>query len=372
MILKELQLTNFRNYSSLKINFSPNVNIICGNNAQGKTNLIESIYILGLVKSHRTSIDNSIIKSGMDRGKIKGVFEKNKIKTKYEVILENQKKILKINNLEVKKLNEYLNNNINIIIFYPQDLKIVQGSPEDRRDYLNIELGQLSNNYLKILLDYNKLLKIRNDYLKKMNMHIKVDLNYFDIITNYLIDKAIIICKMRNKFINELNLEAEKIFFDITNKSKFTILYKTNFYFKEEDSKKIMFEKYKENLEKEINIGSTLLGPHRDDLQLLLENSDLKYFGSQGQQKIAVLSMKLSEIEIFKKYKETKPLILLDDVFSELDNIKKKNIVKYLQENIQVIITTTDLKSINKKICEKARIFKIKNGNLENIEEVEK
>ena len=370
MFLKELVLKDYRNYDSIKMKFCPTINIICGNNAQGKTNLLESIYVLGLTKSHRLNGDNNLIKTGMTQCKIKGTIEDNKNKETYEVIINEEKKILKINNFEVKKTSEYISKNINIIIFYPQDLEIIQGSPSIRRNYLNLELSQLSDNYLKILIEFNKILKIRNDYLKKMYRNIKVDINYFNIITGYLIDKAIILCKMRDKFINEINNNCDNIFYEITKKEHFNIEYKTNFDFKSENSKEVMTEKYQKIIKKEIKMGSTLVGPHRDDLIFNLEKVDLKEFGSQGQQRIAVLSMKLSEIDIFEKYKQRKPLLLLDDVFSELDNVKKKNIINYLKRDIQVIITTTDLRNINKKVYENGKVFKIKEGKVINLEEV--
>ncbi len=373
MYLEKLLLQNFRNYSSLNIKLNPHVNIIYGNNAQGKTNLLESIYVLGLTKSHLLQLDNHLITTGKEFYKIKGIVKKNKIKTTYEVNCNLNKKILKIDGQEIKKISDYINNSLNIIIFYPEDLEIIKGSPNIRRNFLNLELSQLSNNYLKILNEFNKLLKIRNEYLKKMSKNQSYDKTYFNIITNYFVDKSLIIYKMRKKFVEKLNENCGKIFFEITKLSDFHIEYITNFINENsENQKKEMLEKLDKNIEKEIKFGSTLYGPHRDELEFFLSENNLKIYGSQGQKRMAVLSTKLAEIDIFKKFKNTNPILLLDDVFSELDDIKKNNIIKYLADDIQVIITTTDLKKINKKKFNSVNIFKIKNGEIIKTEEVEK
>ena len=368
MYLDELQLQNFRNYDSLKIKFNSHVNIIYGNNAQGKTNLLESIYVLGLTKSHL--LDNNLIQNGKNSCKIKGTVKKNKLKTKYEINYMNEKKTLKIDNQEIKKITEYINNSLNIIIFYPEDLEIIKGAPNNRRNFLNLELSQLSDNYLKLLTEFNKLLKIRNDCLKKMAKNIEVDNTYFQIITNYFVDKSVLIYKMRKKFIDKLNENCGKVFEEITKLPNFRIEYVTNY--EVDDIKNNLLNKLNKNLKKEIKLGSTLYGPHRDELEFYLGNNNLKIYGSQGQKRMAVLATKLAEIPIFKQFKNTNPILLLDDVFSELDDIKKNNVIKYLAEDIQVIITTTEIKKINKKKFSSVSIFKIKNGEIIRTEEVEK
>jgi len=371
MVLNELQLVNFRNYDSLKIKLNPHVNIFYGNNAQGKTNLLESIYVLGLTKSHLLTLENSIIKDNKTQCKIKGIVKKNNINTKLEISIVDNIKNLKIDNNQIKKISDYIISSLNIIFFYPEDLEIIKGSPNIRRNFLNINLSQLSDNYLKILTEYNKLLKIRNEYLKKMNKNIPVDNTYFQIITNYLIDKAVIIYKMRSKFIDKINENCEKIFYKITSLKGFKVIYVSNFCNDISTIKEDLLKKLNKNIKKEIKLGTTLYGPHRDELEFYLEEKNLKQYGSQGQKRLAVLSMKLAEIEIFKQYKGENPILLLDDVFSELDDIKKNKIIQYLSNNIQVIITTTDLKKINKKKFEKLSIFKIKNGEVIKKEEVE-
>ena len=370
MYLEKLSLQNFRNYTSLNIKLNPHVNIIYGNNAQGKTNLLESIYVLGLTKSHLFQLDNHLITSGKEFYKIKGIIKKDNIKTQYEIFGNINSKILKIDRKKKKKVTDYINNSLNIIIFYPEDLEIIKGSPNLRRNFLNLELSQLSNNYLKILNEFNKLLKIRNEYLKKMAKNINIDRTYFSIITNYFVDKSLIIYKMRKKFVEKLNENCGKIFEEITKLPNFHIDYITN-YIDDNIEKDSFLKKLTDNLEKEIKFGSTLYGPHRDELEFFLGEKSLKIYGSQGQKRMAVLATKLSEIPIFQNFKGTNPILLLDDVFSELDDIKKNNIIKYLSEDIQVIITTTDLKKINKKKFASVNIFKIKNGEVIKTEEVE-
>lgn len=374
MYLDELKLNNFRNYKSLKVKLNPHVNIIYGNNAQGKTNLLESIYILGLTKSHFLNNDDHFIREGQQSGKIVGTLKKNKFKSKLEISINPAGKSLKIDNEEIKKVSDYILSSLNIIIFYPEDLEIIKGSPNNRRNFLNLELSQLSDNYLKILTEYNKLLKIRNDYLKKMAKQIKVDETYFQIITNYLVDKALLIYKMRKKFVNKLNENCGKVFYEITKLENFNIKYIPNFVFEEDETKfkENLLAKYKTNLKKEIKLGTTLYGPHRDEIEFYLKDKNLKVYGSQGQKRLAVLSMKLAEIEIFKQYKNTTPILLLDDVFSELDDTKKNNIIKYIAEDIQVIITTTELKKLDQKKFSSAKIFKIKDGEVILTKEVEK
>ncbi len=372
MILKELSIINFRNYKNISINLSPKINIIYGNNAQGKTNLLESIYVLGITKSHRSFIDNNLIKSGEKKSKIKGIVKIENLNTTLEVNIENKNKQLKIDNNDIKKVSDYISK-MNIIIFYPEDLELIKGSPAIRRRYINLELAQLYPNYLILISEYNKLLKIRNEYLKKMQKNISVDNNYFCILTNYLIEKAVNIYIYRKKFIDQINFNATKIFKNISELDNFYIKYKPNIDFDKYEKdylKKILDEKIKKAYQNEIKIGSTLFGPHKDDFEFYIDNFNLKNYGSQGQQRVAILSLKLSEIEIFKNERNTEPILLLDDVFSELDDIKKNNLLLHINDNIQTIITTTDLKNIDAEIIKQSKIINIDNGMIVNKEEV--
>lgn len=372
MILKKIELLNFRNYEKLSTRFYKGINIIYGDNAQGKTNLLESIYVLGITKSHRSFIDNSLIKNSMNRASISGTINNGGLDVNLKVIIDNKKKLLKIDNSTIKKVSDYISN-MNIIIFYPEDLELLKGSPQIRRKYFNLELSQLYSNYYIVLNEYNKLLKIRNEYLKKMCKNINVDKYYFDILTNYLVDKAIIIMKIRNKYIEKINNYCESIFFDIMKIKNFKIKYipSIDVDFSDDEKNKILLKNlYDEKLNYDIKMCSTTFGPHKDDFEFLLDEYNLKNYGSQGQQRIAVLCLKLAEIQIFKKFKNTTPILLLDDVFSELSDDKKNNLMKYISKDIQTIITTTELNNLDKKLVKKSKLFKIENGKLIKVKEV--
>ena len=289
-----------------------------------------------------------------------------------KVIIDNKKKLLKIDNSTIKKVSDYISN-MNIIIFYPEDLELLKGSPQIRRQYFNLELSQLYSNYYIVLNEYNKLLKIRNEYLKKMCKNINVDKYYFDILTNYLVDKAIIIMKIRNKYIEKINNYCESIFSDIMKIKNFKIKYipSIDVDFSDDEKNKILLKNlYDEKLNYDIKMCSTTFGPHKDDFEFLLDEYNLKNYGSQGQQRIAVLCLKLAEIQIFKKFKNTTPILLLDDVFSELSDDKKNNLMKYISKDIQTIITTTELNNLDKKLVKKSKLFKIENGKLIKVKEV--
>lgn len=371
MYIKKLKLHNFRNYKNLVFTLTKGINIIYGENAQGKTNLLESIYVLGLTKSHRSFIDNSLINNENDYLTIEGIINNNKIDDKLNIYIDNRNKILKYNNNNIKKVSDYLSI-MNIIIFSPDDLEIIKGSPQIRRKYINLELSQLYSNYYVILNEYNKILKIRNEYLKKINKRISIDKNYINILTGYLIDKSIMIYKMRNKFIKKINEHCNRIYKDIMNLEGFNIKYCKNIEFdlNNPNLKNYLLEEYNKKLDYDIKLCSTSIGPHKDDIEFYLNDKNLKFYGSQGQQRVGVLALKLAEIEIFKKYKETTPILLLDDIFSELDDIKKNNLLKYISRDIQTIITTTDLNNLDKKLIKKSKLFNINNGNIIKIKEV--
>lgn len=373
MYIKNIQLSKFRNYESFSIDLNKGINIIYGDNAQGKTNLLESIYVLALTKSHRSFIDNNLIKSGEKNSVIKGKINIDNIDSNLEINLLSKNKILKIDNNIIKKVSDYISK-FNIIIFYPDDLELIKGLPNVRRRFLNLEISQLYSNYLDILNDYNKILKMRNDYIKLINKGEALNMDYFNILTNYYIEKAVIIYQIRNKFINKINLISENIFKNISGLDNFNIKYKTSIIidsFNKDDLKNNLSEIVKKSYDKEIKLKSTLFGPHKDDLEFYIADKNIKTYGSQGQQRMAVLTLKLSEIEIFKGYTGNYPILLLDDVFSELDDNKKNNLLNYIKNDIQTIITTTDLENIDSKIIDNAKLIKIKNGQVVNVEEVE-
>lgn len=366
MYIRDISLINFRNYKELHLKLKKGINIIYGNNAQGKTNLLESIYVLALTKSHRSFIDNNLIKEQETISKIEGNLDINNIISNFKIVINKKTKKLQIDNDEIKKISNYISK-LNIIIFYPEDLDLIKGSPSNRRRFLNLELSQLNNNYLNILNDYNKILKMRNDYIKLIFNENTSDYDYLNILTDYLIERAIKIYQYRNKFIIELNQKSQKIFKNISELDKFNIKYKNSLNFQNyetENIRKKLKEYYQNNFEREIRFKTTLIGPHRDDIEFYIDKFNLKNYGSQGQQRMAVLALKLSEIEIFYEIKKEYPILLLDDVFSELDDSKKNNLLSYIKEEMQTIITTTDLKNIDNSIICKSKLIEIENGKV--------
>ena len=366
MILSKINLYNFRNYHKINVQFGPKMNILIGQNAQGKTNILEAVSILALTKSHGGGNEGNLIKMGEEKAILKGRVKTGRILNDLEIQLMDGNKKIQVNQDKVSRLADYISY-LNIIIFTPDDLELIKGSPSIRRNFLNIELSQLSKTYLNTYNEYNKILKTRNEYLKLLFTSSIADKNYLDILTDKLVEKAVIIYQERQKFIEDINQNLGDIFFDIVGEKTLKMVYETNIHLSSFDTdtiKKMMHDIYKKNYQKELNYKMTLYGPHRDDFSLYLGEIDLKKFGSQGQQRLAVLATKLSEISIFERVCSTKPVLLLDDIFSELDLTKRRKLLKYINSDIQSIITTTDLKNIQKKFLSEANIYVVENGNI--------
>ena len=360
MYLKNIKILNFKNIKNLELNLNNNINIFIGKNAQGKTSILESIYYLALTKTFYSILDDNLINHDENFFKLRGNLIKKEDNIELEITYQKDNKKLKINKIQENKTSNYISL-FNIIMFSPDDLDIVKKSPSFRRNLLNVELCQLYNEYLNILNEYNKVLKIRNEYIRKN--YLNINKNYLDIITENLIDRAIIIIKYREEFINNINLEISKNYKKIMNQEGLYIKYENSY---GTLNKNEILNIYSKNLESELNKKMTLYGPHRDDFIFILNNEDIKLYGSQGQQRVAILAFKLSEIKIFKNVKNEYPVVLLDDIFSELDIQKRNNLLKMLNKNIQYIITTTDIKNIDKIITKDSNIYKIKDGNIQN------
>lgn len=370
MFLRKLELNNFRNISKVSFNFENNINIFIGNNAQGKTNILESIYFLAITKSHRTHNELNLIKTDELYTKVSCSFNDNNDGIHMLSILLNEKgKKVSVDNIVQKRISNYLSR-LNVIMFCPDDLEIIKGSPSVRRKFLNIELSQFKNDYVFILKEYNQILKQRNEYLKQKNGS-KFDNTYFSILTDKLIDKNIQLVRIRYDFINKLNEYLQDVFDNIAGFGKLVIRYSS--FIKENDLnranlKDFLISKYNSLLSSELLQKTTLLGCHKDDFKMYLNNLDVTEFCSQGQQRLSILSLKLAEIEVFINEKKTKPIILLDDIFSELDEIKKNNIINYFKNDIQIFITTTDIKDINDDLKSKSDIYTVANGNFKKEE----
>lgn len=342
MWIKYLKLLNFRNYENLELNFHPTFNIIYGNNGMGKTNLVESIYVLGLTRSFRPVNDSVLIHQQASVSKVEGIVD-NRFETDYKIILSKDGKKVKINNNKISKLSDYVSK-INIILFHPNDLKIIKDTPSIRRKNLNIDISQLNPNYLKYLNAYNKLLKQRNAYLKQIFINGNQSSSYLDILTDKLVDYGLKIYEERKAFLESINEHIGTIYSKISQKGNLKIRYLSDY---NDLTKKQILDLYQKSLKKDLSFGKTNFGIHTDDLNFLLDDYDLKDYGSEGQQKNAIISMKFAELELFKKQKGYYPILILDDLFSELDDEKIKNILDFISKDIQVFITTTDISYFN-------------------------
>lgn len=357
MEVSSLKLLNFRNYDSLEINFSNKTNIIYGQNGMGKTNLVEAIYILGLTKTFRLGNENVVIKKGKNIAKIEGIIKDNII-NKHKIIISDSGKRIKIDNNKVNKISDYITK-VNIILFNPDDLKMIKDTPMTRRRLLNIEISSINNTYLLYLNNYNKVLKQRNSYLKALNKKNIKESDFLNILTEQLIDIGLKIVEIRDKFITEINSYIEDIYYKITHKGHLKLKYKSEFLGKNKDG---LLHMYAKNYAREIIMGKTLYGPQHDDIEFIVDNEIVKEYSSVGEQKNSIISYKLSVIKYIEEHLHKKPILILDDLFSELDTEKINNILNLIDNDMQTFITTTEIESVDNKLLKDAKIFKITNG----------
>jgi len=360
MKIDSLSLMNFRNYETLNISFG-DLNIIYGLNGSGKTNIIEAIYTLALTKSFRINNDKVMIKKGKIKAKIKGNVLKNGDENTFGVEISNDGKVVTINEEKQDKVSDYVSR-INVILFNPSDTRLIDESPMIRRKMLNIEISQIYKEYLVILTNYQRILKQRNFYLRGMYVNGSYTNTYLDILTKKLIEYGSIICKYREKFVDNINKYIASNYEKIFGSGTLKIRYVSTFKNKSEDD---LIKRYKDNYQKELSVGKTLEGIHHDDIVFVLDNNNLKEWGSEGQRKNAIISFKLAEINVINEIKGYYPILILDDLFSELDKEKVTNLLGMLDRNVQTFMTTTDLKNISKKVIKDAKKFKVNDGILE-------
>lgn len=368
MIIEHLQLTNYRNYHSLILDFSPKINVFIGENAQGKTNVMESIYVLAMAKSHRTSNDKELIRWESDYGKIEGVIQNRYGNFPMELMINKKGKKGKVNHIEQTKLSNYIGQ-VNVIMFAPEDLNIVKGSPQIRRRFIDMEIGQISPVYLHELLNFHKLLKQRNQLLKINQHKQKIDEVLFDIYTEQYIQSAVQIIRKRFEFVELLQEWAGPIHSGISRGlEELTIKYRPvtgmDPNWSAEEMALYLGEKLSEVKQRELERGITLVGPHRDDLQFLVNDYDVQTYGSQGQQRTTALSLKLAEIELIKQETKESPILLLDDVLSELDDYRQSHLLNTIQGEVQTFVTTTSVDGIHHETMEHAKMFHVKQGEI--------
>ncbi len=357
MFIKKLSLKNYRNIEKLNIELSENVNIFYGNNAQGKTNILESMFMCATGRSQRTHIDRELIKFGEDSAHIRMDIDKDGLNDRIDIhIKQKEKKGIAVNNIVVKKLGE-LFGTINIVLFSPEDLMLVKEGPSCRRRYMDIELCQMSKVYYSNLQKYYKVLKEKNNVLKKINENSSFK-DTLDIWDSQLVQYGIKIMKYRADFINMLNEAGSKIHNKITDKCEnLRIEYKPSVNIDEYEKKLFSLR------EKDIYYGSTSVGIHKDDMAFFINNINARDYGSQGQQRTVCLAIKLAEIELIENKTGNKPVLLLDDVLSELDKNRQDFIVNNIK-GVQTVITSTGNENILKNINEKSKVFFVENGNI--------
>jgi len=363
MYVNKLALRNYRNYEKAEIDFSHGINILYGDNAQGKTNILEALYLAATTKSHRNSRDKEIIKFEEDEAHIRLSVEKRNIESRIDMHLrKNANKGAAIDGIPIRKAAE-LFGMINIIFFSPEDLSIIKDGPNERRKFMDNSLCQLSRIYYSNLSNYNKVLTQRNNLLKNI-YYDKSLADTLDIWDDQLVLYGEKIIRERRNFLQMMNDIIRDIHSELTGgREEIELRYEAS----------VLEYEYEKDLKKkkdtDLKYQSTQIGPHRDDIGIFINGKDVRSFGSQGQQRTAALSLKLSEIELVKKVINDNPILLLDDVMSELDS-KRRDALLGKVKGIQCIITCTGYDDFIRERVSIDKIFKVENGNCECVESI--
>lgn len=367
MYIQGLKLKHFRNYKSLDIKFSKNFNIIYGDNAQGKTNILEAIFLCSSGRSHRTSKDLDLLKLDEKGYTILVDFIKEEQESSIEVEFKlEEKKKIRINQIPIKKIGNLMGH-LNAVIFSPEDLLIIKEGPSERRRFIDITLSQIKPTYFYDLQQYLKILYQRNSLLREIQKRRSL-MDTLDIWNQNLVTTGSRIIKVRNDFVKRLNRFVEVNHSKLTDgKEKLELKYAPFIPCEDCHDLKAIEASFQRSLEqsvqKEIFKGSTLTGPQRDDYEIYLNEINLKQFGSQGQQRTAVLAIKLSEVDLMREETGEYPVILLDDVMSELDKNRQNYLLENLKE-IQTFITSTDIDYLEDQGNMEKKIIKIKTGKI--------
>ena len=362
MKIKSLKLKDFRNYNLLQLDFDDSTNIFYGNNAQGKTNILEAVYLSGTTKSHRGTKDRDMIRFGENESHIETVVEKRGMSYKIDMHLKkNSPKGIAIDKLPIRKAGE-LFGIINIVFFSPEDLNIIKNGPSERRRFIDLELSQLDKIYLNNLSNYNRIINQRNHLLKDLREAGRQEnlIQTLDIWDMQLVQYGNEIIKKRKEFIEKINEIISYTHKKLTGgKENIELVY-------EPGSGSLSLEDaLKKNREKDMRFKNTSVGPHRDDICFMTKDLDIRRFGSQGQQRTAALSLKLSEIELVKKIAKDTPVLLLDDVLSELDSNRQNYLLNSIGD-IQTIITCTGLDEFVNNRFEINKVFNVVEGTIQS------
>lgn len=365
MYIKRIELKNFRNYKELDINLCKGVNIFYGQNAQGKTNIIESIYIASTGKSHRTQKDMELIRWNSENAKIKIEYQKEKDESIEIYLSKGVKKQIKKNGVRLFKIGELIGN-LNTVIFSPDHMKIIKDGPVERRRFIDIILSQVKPGYYYNLVQYLRTLEQRNNLLNEAKMNSSI-LKTIDIWNEQLADFGAKIIKARHEFICNICCIAADTHNRISNeKEKLNVKYHPSVEYCNNSEKEIK-ESFIKALENCIRIDMkrslTHKGPHRDDILLFINGTEVKTYSSQGQQRTALLSLKISELKYIKEETGELPVLLLDDVFSELDRERQKYLIEFIKD-MQTIITCTNVEYLENFMVDETKIFKVEGGTI--------
>lgn len=366
MNIESIRLINFRNYRSLNIALNKNMNIFIGKNAQGKTNLLESIYICATGGSFRTNRDKELINFDRNEAYIGANLSLNGAKKFIEIKMDrNKQKRIRINKVELKNYRE-LNSGLSVVVFSPEDLRIVKGGPFERRNFLDLSISEIRPVYRHNLNRYNKILYQRNNLLKSNKSKSDI-LNLLEIFDLQLAKAGTEIILSRKEFLDKLSNESYKIHKSLTlgdEKLSLNYISNVNFLGQSKDDIEInFFKKLNSSIKKDLITGNTEIGPHRDDIEIKINNMDTRAFASQGQQRTIVLSIKLSQVEMIYMEKGVYPVLLLDDVFSELDGERRKYLSQSFSK-MQTIVTSTDLLGLEELERLNKSIFYIEQGKI--------
>lgn len=355
MLIESIELKNFRNYQSLMMEFDSGTNILYGDNAQGKTNILEAVYVSGTTKSHKGSKDREMIRFHEEEAHIKLMVKKHDVSYRIDIHLKkNKPKGIAVNGIPIKKASE-LFGIVNLVFFSPEDLNLIKNGPSERRRFLDMELCQLDKIYVHHLVNYNKVLAQRNQLLKNLEMRPEF-MEVLDIWDMQLVEYGRKLIERREGFVKELNGIIDEIHKKLSGgREELRIYY-------EPDVSSAEFETaVKKSRERDIKFRTTNVGPHRDDISFFIGDIDIRRYGSQGQQRTSALSLKLAEIEIVKRIIGDMPVLLLDDVLSELDSNRQNQLLGSI-EQIQTIITCTGLDEFIENRFEINRTYHIVNG----------
>lgn len=364
LYIKRVNLKNFRNYDTLDIELGEGVNIFFGQNAQGKTNIIESLYMASTGKSHRTSKDSELIRWNNEDAKIKIDFHKENDKKTVEIFLSrNLKKQIRMNGVRLNKIGELIGN-LNAVIFSPDHMKIIKEGPVERRRFMDIILSQVKPGYYYSLVQYLKVLEQRNNLLNEARTNENI-LKTIEIWNEQLADFGTKIIMTRDNFINKMsNMAAETHEIISNGKEKLELKYSSSIEYQTDnynDVKKSFIKALERAISIDLKRGATHKGPHRDDIIFNINGSEVKTYSSQGQQRTALLSLKISELKYIEAETGELPILLLDDVFSELDIERQKYLVEFIKE-IQTIITCTDVEHLEKLRLQESVLYKVSGG----------